>query len=271
MVCLYLSWNLVHSRWGRAYQAIRESELAAGAAGVPTYWAKVSAFAISAGWCRWPACWPPRPSLQVTMADGHLDRRSVVQDGDPRLLRRPRHDRRADRRGLRLHARAGRGDRRLVVERAARRVATLVVLGVLVICSPSPCRPGRSASSAGARRRGPAASPAPPAREVDLHPSHRHEPGSVLLELRGVTQTLRWAGRPGRHRPRGACRHGARPHRPERFGQDHAGQRHDRPVPPVRRRRCCFAGPRPGGRLAAPLHPTRGVARTFQTCHIWRR
>src|SRR5437763_4747232 len=49
LVVLYLCWNLVRSRWGRAYMAIRESEVAARASGVNAYWYKVSAFALSAG------------------------------------------------------------------------------------------------------------------------------------------------------------------------------------------------------------------------------
>ena len=49
LVTLYASWNLIRSRWGRAYMAIRESEVAARASGISTYWTKVSAFAVSAG------------------------------------------------------------------------------------------------------------------------------------------------------------------------------------------------------------------------------
>jgi ABC-type branched-subunit amino acid transport system ATPase component/ABC-type branched-subunit amino acid transport system permease subunit len=49
LLALVLSRNVVRSRWGRAYSAIRESETAAKASGVPTYWYKVSAFALSAG------------------------------------------------------------------------------------------------------------------------------------------------------------------------------------------------------------------------------
>jgi len=48
-ITLWLCWNLVRSRWGRASMAIRESELAAEASGVGTYLHKVSAFALSAG------------------------------------------------------------------------------------------------------------------------------------------------------------------------------------------------------------------------------
>jgi ABC-type branched-subunit amino acid transport system permease subunit len=49
LVTLFLTWNLVRSRWGRAHMAIRESELAARANGVNTYWYKVASFAVSAG------------------------------------------------------------------------------------------------------------------------------------------------------------------------------------------------------------------------------
>lgn len=41
--------NLTRSRWGRALTAIRESEVAARASGLDTYWHKVGAFATSAG------------------------------------------------------------------------------------------------------------------------------------------------------------------------------------------------------------------------------
>lgn len=49
LVALLLVSNLIKSRWGRAYQAIRESEIAASASGVNVYWYKVSSFALSAG------------------------------------------------------------------------------------------------------------------------------------------------------------------------------------------------------------------------------
>jgi branched-chain amino acid transport system ATP-binding protein/branched-chain amino acid transport system permease protein len=49
LLSLILARNVVRSRWGRAYTAIRESETAARASGVSTYWYKVSAFALSAG------------------------------------------------------------------------------------------------------------------------------------------------------------------------------------------------------------------------------
>jgi ABC-type branched-subunit amino acid transport system ATPase component/ABC-type branched-subunit amino acid transport system permease subunit len=51
LVTIFVTWNLTRSRWGRAYMAIRESELAARVSGVNTYWAKVSSFALSAGIC----------------------------------------------------------------------------------------------------------------------------------------------------------------------------------------------------------------------------
>src|SRR5437764_6216367 len=49
LATLYVCWNLVRTRWGRAYMAIRESEIAARSSGVNTYWYKVSSFALSAG------------------------------------------------------------------------------------------------------------------------------------------------------------------------------------------------------------------------------
>jgi ABC-type branched-subunit amino acid transport system ATPase component/ABC-type branched-subunit amino acid transport system permease subunit len=70
LVCLYLVWNLLHSRWGRAYKAIRESELAAGSSGVPTYWYKVSAFALSAGMVSLGGVLAAQQQLQVTMVGG---------------------------------------------------------------------------------------------------------------------------------------------------------------------------------------------------------
>ncbi len=49
LLTLFVCWNLVRSRWGRASMAIRESEMAAEASGVATYRHKISAFALSAG------------------------------------------------------------------------------------------------------------------------------------------------------------------------------------------------------------------------------
>src|SRR5438105_3116630 len=49
LITLFLCWNLVRSRWGRAYMAIRESEVAARVSGVNAYRYKVSSFALSAG------------------------------------------------------------------------------------------------------------------------------------------------------------------------------------------------------------------------------
>jgi branched-chain amino acid transport system permease protein len=46
---IFIVWNLTRSRWGRAFMAIRESELAARSSGVNTYWYKVASFALSAG------------------------------------------------------------------------------------------------------------------------------------------------------------------------------------------------------------------------------
>ncbi len=48
-VVLIVCRNLVHSRWGRAWTAIRDSEIAARASGVNTYWYKVAAFGVSSG------------------------------------------------------------------------------------------------------------------------------------------------------------------------------------------------------------------------------
>ena len=70
LVCLYMVWNLVHSRWGRVYKAIREAELAAGASGVPTYRYKVSSFALSAGMVSLAGVLAAQSTLQVRMVDG---------------------------------------------------------------------------------------------------------------------------------------------------------------------------------------------------------
>ncbi|KAA0233408.1 MAG: Vitamin B12 import ATP-binding protein BtuD [Acidimicrobiales bacterium] len=70
LLSLYLAWNLVRSRWGRAYQAIRESELAARTCGVPTYGYKVSVFALSAGFEALAGVLAAQTNLTVTMADG---------------------------------------------------------------------------------------------------------------------------------------------------------------------------------------------------------
>ena len=68
--CLMVTWNLMRSRWGRAFKAIRESELAADASGVPTYWYKVASFALSAGMVSLGGVLAAQTNLQVTMADG---------------------------------------------------------------------------------------------------------------------------------------------------------------------------------------------------------
>ncbi|MCZ7535504.1 MAG: ATP-binding cassette domain-containing protein [Acidimicrobiia bacterium] len=48
-VVLIVCRNLVRGRWGRAWTAIRDSEIAARASGVNTYWYKVAAFGVSSG------------------------------------------------------------------------------------------------------------------------------------------------------------------------------------------------------------------------------
>jgi ABC-type branched-subunit amino acid transport system ATPase component/ABC-type branched-subunit amino acid transport system permease subunit len=70
LLSLYMSWNLVHSRWGRGYKAIRESEVAARLSGIPTYWFKVSAFALSAGFVSLAGVLAAQTNLQVTMVNG---------------------------------------------------------------------------------------------------------------------------------------------------------------------------------------------------------
>ncbi len=47
LVCLYLSWRLVHSRFGMVLQGIRENERRMQALGVPTYWYKLVGFVIA--------------------------------------------------------------------------------------------------------------------------------------------------------------------------------------------------------------------------------
>jgi ABC-type branched-subunit amino acid transport system ATPase component/ABC-type branched-subunit amino acid transport system permease subunit len=70
LACLMVTWNLMRSRWGRAFKAIRDSELAADASGVPTYWYKVTSFALSAGMVSLGGVLAAQTNLQVTMADG---------------------------------------------------------------------------------------------------------------------------------------------------------------------------------------------------------
>ena len=70
LTCLMVTWNLMHSRWGRGFKAIRESELAADSSGVPTYWYKVASFALSAGMVSLGGVLAAQTNLQVTMADG---------------------------------------------------------------------------------------------------------------------------------------------------------------------------------------------------------
>jgi ABC-type branched-subunit amino acid transport system ATPase component/ABC-type branched-subunit amino acid transport system permease subunit len=70
LAALYATRNLRHSRWGRAYRAIREAELAAQACGVRSYWYKVSGFALSAGFVATAGVLAAQTNLQVTMLDG---------------------------------------------------------------------------------------------------------------------------------------------------------------------------------------------------------
>ncbi len=67
---VYMTWNLVSSRYGRGFKAIRESELAAGASGVPTYWYKVVAFALSAGLVSMAGVLAAQNTLNVGVSDG---------------------------------------------------------------------------------------------------------------------------------------------------------------------------------------------------------
>jgi ABC-type branched-subunit amino acid transport system ATPase component/ABC-type branched-subunit amino acid transport system permease subunit len=70
LLALYATYNLKRSRWGRAYRAIREAELAAQACGVRSYWYKVSGFALSAGIVAVAGVLAAQTNLQVTMLDG---------------------------------------------------------------------------------------------------------------------------------------------------------------------------------------------------------
>ena len=70
LLALYATRNLRHSRWGRAYRAIREAELAAQACGVRSYWYKVSGFALSAGIVATAGVLAAQTNLQVTMLSG---------------------------------------------------------------------------------------------------------------------------------------------------------------------------------------------------------
>ena len=72
LITLFLSWNLVRSRWGRAYMAIRDSELAARSCGVNTYWYKVSSFAISAAIVATAGALAAQRFLLVSPAAGSL-------------------------------------------------------------------------------------------------------------------------------------------------------------------------------------------------------
>jgi ABC-type branched-subunit amino acid transport system ATPase component/ABC-type branched-subunit amino acid transport system permease subunit len=70
LLSVYMTWNLVSSRYGRGFKAIRESELAAGASGVPTYWYKVVAFALSAGLVSMAGVLAAQNTLNVGVSDG---------------------------------------------------------------------------------------------------------------------------------------------------------------------------------------------------------
>ena len=127
LVCLYMSWNLVHSRWGRGYKAIRESEVAARLSGIPAYWYKVSAFRAVRR-----VRLARRRAGRADEPPGHdgerrRDRGPVVPVRDLRVLRRARHACRPDRRRLHLHARVRHQLRRRECHRTPERVRRAVL------------------------------------------------------------------------------------------------------------------------------------------------
>jgi branched-chain amino acid transport system permease protein len=73
LITLFICWNLIRSRWGRAYQAIRESEVAAKSSGVNTYWYKVSSFALSAAIVATAGAIGAQRFLLVSTANGGQD------------------------------------------------------------------------------------------------------------------------------------------------------------------------------------------------------
>jgi ABC-type branched-subunit amino acid transport system ATPase component/ABC-type branched-subunit amino acid transport system permease subunit len=270
LACLYLTRNLVRSRWGRAYQAIRESELAAGVAGVPTYWTKVSAFAVSAGLVALGGVLAAQTNLQVTMADGT----SIVGQSFKMIIY-------GFFGGLGTIAGPVVGAFTFILvlgievggRSSSERLGAWepVALGVMVIVLAIALPAGivgsleRVTARVTTRLR-----PLPPTgRDVGLRPGRDHAPGTPILVLRGVTQTfgglvalddLDLEVRAGTvHALIGPNGSGKTTlanvvtgiYRPETGeilfdGQDVAGR-------------------------APHACARRGIARTFQTCHIWRR
>ncbi|MCU0270430.1 MAG: ATP-binding cassette domain-containing protein [Acidimicrobiales bacterium] len=268
--CLYVSWNLVHSRWGRAYQAIRESELAAGAAGVPTYWTKVSAFAISAGMVALAGVLAAQTNLQVTMADGT----SIVGQsfkmviyaffGGLGTIAGPVVGAFAFTLGTGVEIGGESSSERLGEWETLYLGAMVIVLAIVL-----PTGIVGTLRKAVLPRLARLRPTAPPARDVELRPAHEHEAGSVLLSLEGVTQ--RFGGlvaldgidlevRVGSvHALIGPNGSGKTTLANVTTGIYHASGGQVR-----------LAGEDLVG--ASPHRCTRrGVARTFQTCHIWRQ
>ncbi len=185
LVCLYVTANLIHSRWGRAYQAIRESELAAGASGIPTYWTKVSAFALSSGMISLAGVLAAQTNLQVTMTDSSA---TVWRSFKLVVLAFFGLGTIAGPVSVGLGYTLGTGVEiagQTINERLGEWETLYLGAFVILLAVMRNRRAGRP--------RRPARRDAPPTtteRIVELSSSHAHEPGTVLLDLRSVTQTF---------------------------------------------------------------------------------
>ncbi len=270
LFCLAVSWNVVHSRWGRAYQAIRESEVAAKACGVATYRHKVSVFALSAGMASLAGTLAAQTNLQVTMAGGtaivgqSFEQVIYASFGGLGTIAGPIVGAFTftlgfglDLGGRSLQERLGAGET-LFLGALVILITVALPRGV-VGTAQELLRPRR------ARRRTPSPAPPPP----ELRPRHDRPAGSTLLEVRNLS--IAFGGLDAL----------------EGIDLDVVVGSVHALIGPNGSGKSTFANVVTGlyrpdrGRLvfggrditdAAPQHSARlGLARTFQTCQIWRR
>ena len=281
LLVLYVARNLLRSRWGRAYKAIREAELAAQACGVRPTGTRCRRSRSRPGWSRRPACSRRRRTCRSRWSTGRASSAGRSMADRPHRGR-PRHARRARRRRVRVHARARRRDRREHDLGSPRQWETLFV-AALVIGRSILARPRASSVHSTARaRRWHAGSASPgdsrPRRRCRAElavPRPQHPPGegevdgNELLRVEGVT--IRFGGlaavRAVDLTVRAGEVHGL-------IGPNGSGKSTLVNVvtgvyrPETGRIR--FRGELIGG-LTTHAVSRRGIARTFQNVQIWRR
>ena len=236
LVCLLVTWNLMRSRWGRAFKAIRESEIAADASGVPTYRYKVASFALSAGMVSVGGVLAAQTKLQVTMASGTAivgQSFQLVIDaviGGLGTLAGPVVGAFAFTLGLGVNIGSKSvSDRLGEWETAA--LAALVVLAMIAMPDGIVGRLRRLGARRRVRgRRAPTPTTTPPSGDARPAGAQRSGRGSRAPARRRDAIVRRDRRRPPCGSPGGAG-HRARAHRTERVGQDDRREPRDRLLP----------------------------------------